>query len=88
MAGQDSLAVWSPDGMRIAFSCARKPSSWDLYLKASNGSGAEDVLLEPPSGEIAQDWSSDGRFLINQPVNEATATPITLLMNWNPAAKK
>ena len=28
------------------------------------------------------------RFLINQPVNEATAPPITLLMNWNPAAKK
>ena len=30
----------------------------------------------------------DGRFLINQSVNEATATPITLLMNWNPAAKE
>jgi Tol biopolymer transport system component len=30
----------------------------------------------------------DGRFLINQPVKEATATPITLLMNWNPETKK
>jgi hypothetical protein len=30
----------------------------------------------------------DGRFLINQSANEATATPITLLMNWTPAEKK
>jgi hypothetical protein len=30
----------------------------------------------------------DGRFLINQPVKEATATPITMLVNWNPEAKK
>jgi hypothetical protein len=76
-AGQDSLAVWSPDGMRIAFSSARKPSSWDLYLKASNGSGTEDVLLETPSGEIAQDWSSDGRFLVYY-----AGTPKTGLDLW------
>ena len=30
----------------------------------------------------------DGRFLINQSVNEATATQMMLQMTWNPAAKK
>ena len=30
----------------------------------------------------------DGRFLINQPVADATAEPITLILNWNPDAKK
>ena len=30
----------------------------------------------------------DGRFLINQPVAHATAAPITLILNWNPDAKK
>jgi hypothetical protein len=30
----------------------------------------------------------DGRFLINQSVNDAIATPITLLMNWPPAETK
>ena len=30
----------------------------------------------------------DGRFLINQSVNEAAAAPITLLMHWTPAEKK
>ncbi len=30
----------------------------------------------------------DGRFLINQPVADASAAPITLILNWNPEAKK
>ncbi len=30
----------------------------------------------------------DGRFLINQPVENATAAPITSLLNWNPQGKK
>ena len=29
----------------------------------------------------------DGRFLINQPVADAAAAPITLILNWNPEAK-
>ena len=33
------------------------------------------------------DVTRDGRFLINTVLDEATA-PITLLMNWNPEAKK
>jgi Tol biopolymer transport system component len=32
--------------------------------------------------------SRDGRFLINQPVEESTASPITLLLHWNPDSKK
>jgi eukaryotic-like serine/threonine-protein kinase len=32
--------------------------------------------------------SRDGRFLINQVVEESTATPITLILNWNPSRKK
>ena len=28
----------------------------------------------------------DGRFLINQPVADATAAPITLILNWRPPA--
>jgi len=30
----------------------------------------------------------DGRFLINQPVADATAAPITLLLNWRPDANR
>jgi hypothetical protein len=30
------------------------------------------------------DVSRDGRFLINTVLEDATASPITLLQNWNP----
>ena len=33
------------------------------------------------------DLAPDGRFLINA-VLDSTTAPITLLMNWNPEAKK
>ena len=34
------------------------------------------------------DVARDGRFLINQPVRDATAAPITLILNWQPPANK
>jgi Tol biopolymer transport system component/predicted Ser/Thr protein kinase len=34
------------------------------------------------------DVSRDGRFLINQTVEESTTTPITLILNWNHGSKK
>jgi len=30
----------------------------------------------------------DGRFLISQPVADATVAPITLILNWSPEGKK
>jgi Tol biopolymer transport system component len=62
-AGADLNPVWSPDGMQIAFSSSRK-GVFDVYLKPSNGSGAEDVLLGTPITKVTQDWSKDGRFLL------------------------
>ena len=32
------------------------------------------------------DVAPDGRFLINVALDEGTASPITLLLNWNPRA--
>ena len=34
------------------------------------------------------DVAPDGRFLINTVRDDAVATPITLIQNWNPDAKK
>ena len=31
--------------------------------------------------------SHDGRFLINQPAEETTAAPVTLILNWKSPAK-
>ena len=46
--------------------------------------GGGNVTINRPQYAVAR----DGRFLINQPVADAAATPITLLMNWRPPADK
>jgi Tol biopolymer transport system component len=60
---QNSNAVWSPDGSRIAFSSDRSHQA-DLYEKAADGSLAERALLEGEGQRTAADWSPDGRFLL------------------------
>jgi hypothetical protein len=42
------------------------------------------VATNRPQYSVAR----DGRFLINQPVGDATTAPITLILNWRPPASK
>ncbi len=57
----DMLPLWSPDGKRIAFATLRK-GAYNLYLKASSGAGADELLLETPNNKAPLDWSRDGQF--------------------------
>ncbi|OFV89581.1 MAG: hypothetical protein A3G76_14805 [Acidobacteria bacterium RIFCSPLOWO2_12_FULL_65_11] len=57
-------SAWSPDGSRVAFNRARPRTGFDLYRKASNGAGNEDVLLDDASVKYPESWSSDGRFIL------------------------
>jgi len=60
----DELAsIWSPDGSRIVYN-SRRRGHLDLVQKASNGSGAEEVLLEDDLGKYPLSWSPDGRFIL------------------------
>ena len=61
-AANDNNPVWSPDGMQIVFNSNQTDVS-DLYLKPSNGSGAEERLVNSPNTKVTQDWSPDGRWL-------------------------
>ena len=56
------MPLWSPDGMRVAFS-SNRTGAFDLYLKPSNGSSAEERLVDSPNTKQPQDWSRDGRWL-------------------------
>jgi Tol biopolymer transport system component len=57
--------VWSPDGAKIAFASNRGNAVFQLFQRASAGTGQDELVLgEPQEGKIPVDWSRDGRFLI------------------------
>jgi eukaryotic-like serine/threonine-protein kinase len=60
---QNTTPVWSPDGKWIAYSSLRNGHS-NLYRKRSDGSGAEEVLLENDQADSVEDWSPDGKYLL------------------------
>ena len=74
--------LWSPDGAQIVFSSGRGHSdlSADLYRRAANGSGADELLYRSEAGNqlLAFGWSADGRdlFFSSYPLAEATAPPL------------
>jgi Tol biopolymer transport system component len=70
-SAQNLNPVWSPDGMRIAYGVSRK-GAFDLFVKPSNGSRSEEVLLESPNTKVIQDWSRDGSFLLYYEVDPRT----------------
>jgi eukaryotic-like serine/threonine-protein kinase len=67
----ESVPVWSPDGARIAFN-SNRTGAYLLYAKASNGSGAEERLVDSRNNMSTQDWSRDGRWLLYYEVHPTT----------------
>ncbi len=65
--------VWSPDGIRIAYSTADENGTEGVYVQRADGSGSADVLLKRPREQwVPVSWSRDGHVLVTQ-----TAAP------WN-----
>jgi eukaryotic-like serine/threonine-protein kinase len=62
-SGWDSYPAWSPDGSRIAFASYRG-DFFNLYQKASNLAGEDELLFKPASHKAPTSWSPDGRFLL------------------------
>ena len=77
-AARDFFPIWSPDGSRIVFDSNRQGHR-DLYQKSSNGSGAEELLLESSLDKAANDWSPDGRFLLYSVFDPQTNSDLWVL---------
>ncbi len=66
--GDKYFSAWSPDGRQIAHNM-RNPAGggYDVFLKSTGGSGAEEKLLTDVSEwEVPTGLSPDGRFLLVQ----------------------
>jgi Tol biopolymer transport system component len=72
----DWVPVWSPDGSRLFWSSGRAGAS-DIYQKASNGSGNEELVLKSSSGKTPSAVSPDGRNLLF-----SVADPRTGMDQW------
>jgi Tol biopolymer transport system component len=69
-----SGAVWSPDGRSIVFSSHSK-GSWDLFRKASDGTGAQELLYSDGLEKHPTSWSPDGRFVLYWAPGNTKTTP-------------
>jgi Tol biopolymer transport system component len=63
-ASSNGVPFWSPNGDRIVFRSLRGSRPGDLYLRASNGSGQDELLLATPNSKAVNQWSRDGRFIV------------------------
>ena len=69
--------VWSPDGSKIVFHSLRdggKP-----YEEASSGVGQVEVLNNDPRNNHVDDWSRDGRYLIDVLLDPKTSSDIWVI---------
>jgi Tol biopolymer transport system component/tRNA A-37 threonylcarbamoyl transferase component Bud32 len=57
------MPVWSPDGSQIVFA-SNRATNYDLYIKPSNGSADERLLLSTDGSSLPTSWSSDGRWVL------------------------
>jgi len=74
----DSQVVWSPDGMRIAYSSDRN-GPFDIFIKDAAGGGAEKPLVESANWKYPESWSSDGRWLLYREIDPKTKGDLWLL---------
>jgi Tol biopolymer transport system component len=69
MPEPQSVAVWTPDSSRVAFSSGLFGDA-KLFIRSADGNGAPQVLMDPgrqgagPVSPFANAWSADGRSLI------------------------
>lgn len=70
--GWEAFPIWSPDGSRIIFTSNRDGGVYNLYEKASSGSGNEKLLYKSMEGKGPTSWSPDGKFLVYYSLGQPT----------------
>jgi Tol biopolymer transport system component len=72
----DDNPRWSPDGKSIAFNSARDGTS-NLYRRAVNAVGDDELLLKTESAKTMSDWTRDGKYLVYTSDSDVWALPLS-----------
>jgi Tol biopolymer transport system component len=83
----DFTPLWSPDATQIVFRSARK-GPFDLFVKPSDLSSDEGLLLATELDKSPTDWSTDGRFLLYAVSDPKTASDLWVLPMTGPAESR
>jgi Tol biopolymer transport system component len=67
----EAFPAFSPDGREVMFTSNRL-GQFDLYRKAVNSSGSEELFYKSDGGKGPTGWSPDGRFLIFYTIGQPT----------------
>jgi Tol biopolymer transport system component len=84
-AGNNQLPVWSPDGLRVAYT---NRTDRKFVVKAADGTGPEEML--EAADKAPSDWTRDGAFLITMTPasNSKTGNDIWAMPLSGPNARK
>jgi Tol biopolymer transport system component len=74
----NNTPFWSRNGDRIVFASNRN-GAYDLFQKASDGTGRDEPLLITRNSKIVCQWSRDGRFIVYCEYNSKKKSEIWVL---------
>jgi len=75
----DRYPIWSPTGDRVVFGSIREGTHTSLYVRASDGSGADRLLLKTDVDIRPTAWSHDGRYVLFTSANPKSGDDVWLL---------
>jgi eukaryotic-like serine/threonine-protein kinase len=87
-ASLSGIPFWSPQGDRIVFSSNRKGGAFNLYQKATSGSGQDEPLLPNTLNTYPSQWSRDGRFIVYYQLDPKNKWDIWVLPTEGAAADR
>src|SRR5690606_10438964 len=64
-AGDETNAVWAPDGSRVVYNLNRK-GVLSIYEKVLSGVSEAKLLFDSKESNSIHSWSPDGRYLLYQ----------------------
>jgi eukaryotic-like serine/threonine-protein kinase len=74
-----SVPVWSPDGVRIAYTSGKNAGVDDIFVRPAETDAAEQLVLQTGSTKHVSDWSPDGRYIVYVESNPRTQLDVWLL---------